>query len=144
MGHHRGEGPLHFHNMNDYHKYLAYIHIHGKTKHHHRHVFIGGHMHHVCHHCGSTHHRTHEHHRMHKAAKGFHGYVEEPTYFEAGEHGRERVDITPEHHHKKHRKHHGEPYGHLNLSEDPLTFLHSEQKKVTGKLSGGYGLDFNL
>lgn len=30
-----------------------------------------------------------------KAKKGYHGYVNKPTYFLAGEAGKERVDITP-------------------------------------------------
>lgn len=120
--HHRGEGPLHFGNMEEYRKYLAYIHIHHKSKGHYRHVFIAGHQHHVCHHCGSPHHKTHEHHKMYKAAKGFHGYVEEPTYFEAGEHGRERVDITPEH--KSHHEHTGiHPLGNLDrIMKEPMGF----------------------
>lgn len=141
----RGKGPLHFKNAEGYRKFLAEIHIHGQTKHHHRTVYIGGKLHHVCHTCGSPGHKTHEHHAEH----GFHGYVSEPTHFEIGEHyERERVDITPM---KKHKHiHHeigmgmNEPYGHLNLSEDPSLFLSSEQKKITGKLSGGYGLDLRI
>ena len=38
---------------------------------------------------------TGDHFHIHKAAKGFHGWVNEATGFIAGEAGRERVDITP-------------------------------------------------
>jgi len=55
-------GTLHFKNVQGYHKYLDYIHIHNKTKHHHHPVTIGGKIHAVCHNCGSIHHMT-QHHR---------------------------------------------------------------------------------
>ena len=38
---------------------------------------------------------TGEHFHVHKAAKGFHGWVNEATGFIAGEAGKERIDITP-------------------------------------------------
>lgn len=53
--------PLHFSSMQHYHNYLATIHIHGYTKHHHHPVYINGKLHHVCHTCGSVHHRIHPH-----------------------------------------------------------------------------------
>lgn len=51
------------------------------------------------------------------AKTGFHGYVNHPTHFIVGEHGRERVDIYPKwqkgykiHHRKHHQKHDDNPY----------------------------------
>jgi hypothetical protein len=43
---------------------------------------------------------------------------------------------------RKETYHSREPYGHLNLTEEPGMFLASEQKKINGKLSGSFNLDF--
>ena len=143
--HRRGEGPLHFKNYENYRKYLAEIHIHGQSKGHHRRVFIAGREHHVCHVCGSHEHVTMMHRKMYKGHNGLDMVVDHPTYFEAGENNeRERVTITPMKKSKPKGYGSREPYGSLNLSQDPSMFLASEQKKVTGKIIGDYSLKFEF
>jgi hypothetical protein len=62
---HSKTGALHFKNVTAYHNYLAYIHIHHKTKHHKHPVVIAGKVHSVCHNCGSIYHKSHEHRKHH-------------------------------------------------------------------------------